>query len=302
MKINHNVWLLSSMIALGASVGCNNINRDSEDVSTRAATLSADTLETMKLSEVGSLGREETTTQETTALVADTVPGQPSKSTASPATATTNQGDDTYTETEVVQIDTVATRIVYDIKRRTIEQVDPVGASKTYEIKKRVLKRTVMIDTLTETEDQEQTVTFQTGDYKVLDEKVETDSAVEIVDYQQEKKEAAQARSQAVPVKTPASSNASQNKDSQSSSSPSRASQDSSSQSSTRSTTPSASEPSSSSQSPAGQSSSQPSTQPTPSQARTNSDTTATPGSTQPAPPNGSAKQDTTRQRSESGS
>ena len=296
MKVNHNVWLLSSVITLGALVSCNNINRDSEDVSTRAATLSADTLETMKLSEVGSLGQEETTAEPIATLVSDTVPGQ--TSTTPPTATTANQGDDTYTETEVVQIDTVATRIVYDIKRRTIEQVDTVGATKTYEIKKRVLKRTVMVDTLTETEDQEQTVTFQTGDFKVLNEKVETDSAVKIVDYQQEKQEAAQARSQSAPATTPASSTPqssdSQNSGSQNSGSQNGGSQSNSSPNSDSKTT----EPSSSSaQSP----SEQPSTQPTPSQARTNADTSATSGST-PTVPNGTAKQDTTRQRSESGS
>ena len=54
-----------------------------------------------------------------------------------------------------------------------------------------------MLDTLTETEDREQTVAYQKGDFKVLDEKVETDSVVEIVDYQQAKRKEAQARAKA---------------------------------------------------------------------------------------------------------
>ena len=193
MKPRLKLWLLSGM-TLGVIASCNNINRDSSDMDDQAA-ISTDTLETMKLSEVGSVGANDPVT-----IVTDTVPDN------AEVASSAKGGDNTYTETEVVQIDTIATRIVYDIKRRTIEQVDTVGATKTYEIRKRVLKRTVMLDTLTETEDKEQTVAFQKGDYKLLDEKVENDSAVKIVDYQQEKREAAEARAKAMQDTTTQSS------------------------------------------------------------------------------------------------
>ena len=160
---------------------CDNINRESKDVSTNAATLSADTLETMNL----------TTIDDDAALVVDE-----EEVVAKP---TANQADDdrTFTETEVVQIDTISTRIVYDIKRRMIEEVDTVGATKTYEIRRKVLRRTVSLDTLTETNDEERTVAYQKGDFKVLDEKVETDTAVEVLDYAAAKKEAAKERAKA---------------------------------------------------------------------------------------------------------
>ena len=257
MKTGLKIWLLSGVV-LGTVASCNNINRDSDDVSTRAATLSADSLETMKLSEVGSLGRDEVVSS------TDTVPANEGTSTTAMSTSA-GEGDNTYTETEVVEIDTIATRIVYDIRRRTIEQVDTVGATKTYEIRKRVLKRTVMVDTLTETEDKEQTVAFEKGDYKVLDEKVETDSAVKIVDYQQEKREAAEARAKSTPATNSSSTSTASQKE--------------------PSSQPSASQPASSS------------TQTSPSDSTSNtSSKNVQPSST------GTAKQDTTRQRSESGS
>ena len=184
MKSRLIIALLSGA-TVGLMTGCGNIERDSKDVSTNAATISADTLETLELS---ALDAE----REAPAVVADTTPTVVSNNPTAEG-----MNDNGYTETEVVQIDTISTRIVYDIRRRTIEQVDTVGATKTYEIRKRILKRTVMLDTLTETEDREQTVAFQKGDFKVLDENVETDSAVEIVDYQQAKREAAQARAKA---------------------------------------------------------------------------------------------------------
>lgn len=184
MKSKLILGLLSGA-TIGLMAGCNNIERENKDVSTNAATLSADTLETLELTELDA-------DRGATAVVTDTTPTAVSNN---PTAEGMNQNG--YTETEVVQIDTISTRIVYDVRRRTIEQVDTVGATKTYEIKKRILKRTVMLDTLTETEDREQTVAYQKGDFKVLDEKVETDSVVEIVDYQQAKREAAQARAKA---------------------------------------------------------------------------------------------------------
>ncbi|MGB3777540.1 MAG: hypothetical protein WA960_04225 [Tunicatimonas sp.] len=164
-------------------VSCDNINRESKDVSTNAATLSADTLETMNL----------TTIDDDAALVVEDEEVVAASAGAEP---TANRADDdrTYTETEVVQIDTISTRIVYDIRRRMIEEVDTVGATKTYEIRRKVLRRTVSLDTLTETNDEERTVAYQKGDYKVLDEKVETDTAVEVLDYAAAKREAAKER------------------------------------------------------------------------------------------------------------
>ena len=278
MKTGLKIWLLSGA-TLGIVASCDNINRDSEDVSARAATLSADSLKTMKLSEVGSLGEEQVApstadTDEKVALSAnDTVPS--SQSGAAAPDASTNKDDNTFTETEVVQVDTIATRIVYDIKRRTIEQVDTVGATKTYEIRKRVLKRTVMLDTLTETEDQEQTVAFQKGDYKVLDEQIKSDSAVEIVDYQKAKQEAAAARTKANTATT-------------TSPTPSKRDSTTTSSSANQKTQPS-------------QSSTRQQTEQSPTQARTNPSTTDTNEKKAPASP-GTAKQDTTTRRSDSGS
>ena len=168
---------------------CDNINRESKDVSTNAATLSADTLETMDLDPIGGDDAELLVVEET-------------ETKADAPTASTSDKDRTYTETEVVQIDTISTRIVYDIKRRMIEEVDTVGATKTYEIRRKVLRRTVMLDTLTETNDEERTVAYQKGDYKVLDEKVETDTAVEVLDYAEAKREAAKQRAKVATTPT----------------------------------------------------------------------------------------------------
>ncbi|MGB3848393.1 MAG: hypothetical protein WA958_00385 [Tunicatimonas sp.] len=171
----------TTVALLFAVVSCDNINRESKDVSANAATLSSDTLQDINLTTIDedAVLLEE----ETTAIVAE-------------PTSAKSDDDRTYTETEVVQIDTLSTRIVYDIRRRMIEEVDTVGATKTYEIRRKVLRRTVMLDTLTETNDQERKVAYQKGDYKVLDEKVETDTAVEVLDYQQAKREAAKDRKQ----------------------------------------------------------------------------------------------------------
>ena len=293
MKPGLTVWLLSGAM-LGGAVSCNNIARDNEDVSTRAATLSADSLETMKLSELGSLGKEEAPIATS---ASDTVPNN----VATPPSASSQSDDQTYTETEVVEIDTVATRIVYDVKRRTIEQVDTVGATKTYEIRKRVLKRTVMVDTLTETEDKEQTVAYETGDYKVLNEQVETDSVVEIVDYQKEKQKAAQARTAPSSTTTPAASTA-QPSERQSA----QPGQSSTQSADTTSTSQSSNSPSTTQGTKRSSTSSQSSTQPadttSTSRVRTNSSGSTQDTPAQSASPSGTAKQDTTKQRSESGS
>ena len=180
MKAQLTSYVTTIAVLLGLA-SCDNINRESKDVSTNAATLSADSLETMDLTPI----------DENAALVVDE-----EEAVAKP---TANQADDdrTFTETEVVQIDTISTRIVYDIRRRMIEEVDTVGATKTYEIRRKVLRRTVMLDTLTETNDEERTVAYQKGDFKVLDEKVETDTAVEVLDYAEAKQEAAKQRAKA---------------------------------------------------------------------------------------------------------
>jgi hypothetical protein len=180
MKAQLTSYVTVMTLLLGMA-SCENVNRESKDVSTNAATLSADSLETMSLTPI----------DEDDNLVAEgeEVVVEP----------TVNQTDDdrTYTETEVVQIDTISTRIVYDIRRRMIEEVDTVGATKTYEIRRKVLRRTVMLDTLTETKDEERTVAYQKGNYQVLDEKVETDTAVEVLDYAEAKREAAKERARA---------------------------------------------------------------------------------------------------------
>lgn len=173
---------LTMLTVLLTIASCDNINRESKDVSTNAATLSADTLETMNLTTIDEADDDATDA----AIVTEADAVEP--------TAATDDDGRTYTETEVVQIDTISTRIVYDIRRRMIEEVDTVGATKTYEIRKKVLRRTVSLDTLTETNDEERTVAYQKGDYEVLDEKVETDTAVEVLDYAEAKREAAKER------------------------------------------------------------------------------------------------------------
>ncbi len=181
MKAQFPVYV--TLIAVLLTVAsCDNINRESKDVSTNAATLSADTLETMNLTTID----EDSDDDSNLAVITDAETAEP--------VADNDDKDRTYTETEVVQIDTISTRIVYDIRRRMIEEVDTVGATKTYEIRRKVLRRTVMLDTLTETNDEERTVAYQKGDYKVLEEKVETDTAVEVLDYAEAKKEAAKQR------------------------------------------------------------------------------------------------------------
>ena len=173
-----------TMIAMLLTIAsCDNINRESKDVSTNAATLSADTLETMNLTTID----EDDDADVAVVQETDTVQSAEASS----------DGNRTFTETEVVQIDTVSTRIVYDIRRRMIEEVDTVGATKTYEIRRKVLRRTVSLDTLTETNDEERTVAYQKGDFKVLDEQVETDTAVEVLDYAEAKQEAARERAKA---------------------------------------------------------------------------------------------------------
>ena len=183
MKSRMTIGLLSGMtlLALGS---CNNIERDRKDVGTPAAVsmdgeeMSSEELEATQLTVLDANDQA----QEDTVINPNTAVQSP---------------EETFTETEVVRIDTISTRIVYDVRRRTIEEVDTVGATKTYEIKKTVLKRTVMLDTLTQTEDEQQTVAFQKGDFKKLDEQVESDTAVEIIDYQSSKQQPASTQSSA---------------------------------------------------------------------------------------------------------
>ena len=92
---------------------------------------------------------------------------------------TADIGSNTFTETEVVGIDTIATNVKYDINRKVIEQVDTVGATKTYEIRRRVVKRTVTLDTVVETLDKQQEVEYEKGNYKVADERQLEDTVVE---------------------------------------------------------------------------------------------------------------------------
>ena len=171
MKVQRTAGVMIGLSMMGA-MACNQIEEGKKDVGTAAASMVASAEDMIPL-----LSED---------VQADTV--------INPATSTTAQdADDTYTETEVVRIDTVSTRIVYDVRRRVIEEVDTIGATKTYEIKRTVLKRTVQLDTLTETKDEEQTVAYEQGDFKKLDEQVESDSIVKVIDYQSEKQATATA-------------------------------------------------------------------------------------------------------------
>ena len=89
-----------------------------------------------------------------------------------------NNNANTFTETEVVGIDTISTNVKYDINRKVIEQVDTVGATRTYEIRRRVVKRTVTLDTVVETLDRQQEVEYEQGNYKVADERQLEDTVV----------------------------------------------------------------------------------------------------------------------------
>lgn len=95
--------------------------------------------------------------------------------------------NENYTEAEtveeVVKTDTLATNIAYDVNRRTIEQVDTVAATKTYEVKRKIIKKKILVDTVTETVNQEQQVTFEKGDYEVLSEEVVQDTIVKRIDH-----------------------------------------------------------------------------------------------------------------------
>ncbi len=164
MKVQRTLAFLLSVSLVGG-MACNQVERGKKDVSTAAASMITNDDEAPLLSDGLSTSLQEDTVIRPT------------------ASAGAQNPDDTYTETEVVRIDTVSTRIVYDVRRRMIEEVDTVGATKTYEIKRTVLKRTVQLDTLTETKDEEQTVAYEKGDYKKLDEQVESDSIVEVIDY-----------------------------------------------------------------------------------------------------------------------
>nr|WKN38977.1 hypothetical protein K4G66_09710 [Tunicatimonas sp. TK19036] len=87
-----------------------------------------------------------------------------------------------YIETEVVDVDTVAMNVAYDVSRRTIEQVDTIGATTTYEVERKVIKRRVYVDTVTETVSKEQQVNYEKGDYKVLSEEVQEDTVTKTYD------------------------------------------------------------------------------------------------------------------------
>ena len=91
---------------------------------------------------------------------------------------TDNSSANTFTETEVVGIDTIATNVKYDINRKVIEQVDTVGATRTYEIRRRVVKRTVTLDTVVETLDKQQEVEYEQGNYQVAEERQLEDTVV----------------------------------------------------------------------------------------------------------------------------
>lgn len=155
-------------ISIISLIGCNNIDSKNDNVDSQETVSGIDTVETGMEPVKDSL----------TAAEMDTI-----RSTASDQSGQTEQseGDNTYTETEVVQVDTVATEIVYDVNRKTIEQVDTVGATKTYKVERKILKKTIEVDTITEIIDKEQDVAYEEGNYQVLDEKVEKDTVTEII-------------------------------------------------------------------------------------------------------------------------
>ncbi|MEQ9441234.1 MAG: hypothetical protein RIG62_19480 [Cyclobacteriaceae bacterium] len=157
MKVFISIITGISLISL---IGCNNTSRNND----RAKASDADT------------------TQQS---VATTIPS----SEITPATSTASaqseeEGEEAnYTETEeVVQVDTVGMTVEYDVNRRTIEQVDTVGATTTYEVERKIIKRRVRIDTVTETASEEKQVTYEEGDYKVLNEEVEKDTVTKTFD------------------------------------------------------------------------------------------------------------------------
>lgn len=147
-------------ISIITLIGCNNVDRENERVGSKAVLSDFDTTETAtEMDTVGSTASDQSSQAEQ------------------------SEGDTTYTETEVVQIDTVATEVVYDVNRRTIEQIDTVGATATHKVERKVIKRTVVVDTLTETVDKEQEVAYEEGNYKVVDEQVEQDTVTEIINH-----------------------------------------------------------------------------------------------------------------------
>ncbi len=97
-------------------------------------------------------------------------------------------GDSTYIETEVVQIDTVSSKVAYDVNRRTIEQVDTVGATTTYQVTRKVIKKTIKVDTIVETMDKEENVAYQKGNYQKVDETVKQDTVVEAMSVEEARK------------------------------------------------------------------------------------------------------------------
>lgn len=86
----------------------------------------------------------------------------------------TNQATVTESETKVISVDTVSAEVTYDVNRKTIESVDTVGATTEYDIEKTVVKRTIEIDTITKEIAREKNRELEEGNYKVVEEEVET--------------------------------------------------------------------------------------------------------------------------------
>ncbi|MGB3587143.1 MAG: hypothetical protein WBA23_11415 [Tunicatimonas sp.] len=86
----------------------------------------------------------------------------------------TNQATVTESESRVISIDTVGAEVTYDVNRKVVESVDTVGATTEYEIEKTVVKRTVEVDTITKEITREKSRELEKGNYKVVEEEVET--------------------------------------------------------------------------------------------------------------------------------
>ena len=160
MNLRLTVGLLSGII-LTTIAGCHHTTHD-EDANASIATLVASTEKVI-----------EPVKAEVEQKVVATLTAHPNPVLAADAHSKTERKP--YVETEVVRIDTVSTRMVYTIRRRIIEEVDTVSATKVYEIRKKLLKRTISTDTLTEIENQKNTIAFQ---HNADGSKTETDTAI----------------------------------------------------------------------------------------------------------------------------
>jgi hypothetical protein len=161
---------ITTAVSFTAFVSCNNVSKV-EDESADNSYSQVDTaqLETSPLADI-----------DTRTDLSNTSTDEEPSTDETPA----ESAEENYlTETEVVEVDTVATNIAYDVNRRTIEQVDTVAATKTYEVQRKVIKKKILVDTITETVSKKQQVEFEEGDYEVLNEEVVQDTVRKRIDH-----------------------------------------------------------------------------------------------------------------------